>query len=273
LVIADIAGAAGRAQVLLAAPIAAGDIEAMFAAQIETGASAAIDTATGALKARRVRKLGRVVLSEAPMERMSGDDLRQALFGAVTEHGLDLLDWTDHARQTRARVLFLGSIAPDHWPDWGDHALIASLDAWLSPALDGVTRLQDVDVARALLMSLDYQQRRELDAQTPARFETPAGSLLIIDYEAEGGPALDVRLQEMFGEARHPTIANGRVPLTLRLLSPAHRPMQTTKDLPGFWRGSYAAVRSEMRGRYPKHSWPEDPLTAPPTRRAKPRGS
>jgi ATP-dependent helicase HrpB len=111
------------------------------------------------------------------------------------------------------------------------------------------------------------------DLDAPARFETPAGSSLRIDYTAEGGPALDVRLQEMFGQDKHPSIASGRVPLSLRLLSPAHRPVQTTKDLPGFWRGSYAAVRSEMRGRYPKHPWPEDPLTAPPTRRAKPRGS
>ena len=143
----------------------------------------------------------------------------------------------------------------------------------MAPALDGVTSLKAVDVSRALLNALDYEQRRKLDAEAPARFETPAGSSLAIDYESDGGPALDVRLQEMFGEAKHPVIANGRVPLSLRLLSPAHRPVQTTKDLPGFWRGSYAAVRSDMRGRYPKHPWPEDPLTAPPTRRAKPRGS
>jgi ATP-dependent helicase HrpB len=133
--------------------------------------------------------------------------------------------------------------------------------------------LKAVDVSRALLQSLDHGLRRRLDAEAPARFETPAGSSLAIDYESEGGPALDVRLQEMFGLDKHPTIAGGRVPLTLRLLSPAHRPVQTTKDLPGFWRGSYAAVRTEMRGRYPKHPWPEDPLSAPPTRRAKPRGS
>jgi ATP-dependent helicase HrpB len=133
--------------------------------------------------------------------------------------------------------------------------------------------LKDVDVARALLNALPYALRRKLDTDAPTHFETPAGSSLRIDYEAEGGPALDVRLQELFGMDKHPSVGGGRVPLTLRLLSPAHRPVQTTKDLPGFWRGSYAAVRSDMRGRYPKHPWPEDPLSAPPTRRAKPKGA
>ena len=128
-------------------------------------------------------------------------------------------------------------------------------------------------MAQALLASLTFEQRRRLDIEAPACFETPAGSSQRIDYVAEGGPALDVRLQEMFGQDKHPCIGRGRVPLTLRLLSPAHRAVQTTKDLPGFWRGSYAAVRAAMRGRYPKHPWPEDPLSAAPTRRAKPRGS
>jgi ATP-dependent helicase HrpB len=161
----------------------------------------------------------------------------------------------------------------DSWPDWSDEALQASAEQWLAPALDGAASLKAVDLSRCLLNALNHEQRRRLDAEAPARFETPAGSSLAIDYESEGGPALDVRLQEMFGQDRHPTVAGGRVPLTLRLLSPAQRPVQTTKDLPGFWRGSYAAVRSEMRGRYPKHPWPDDPLSAPPTRRAKPRGS
>jgi ATP-dependent helicase HrpB len=159
------------------------------------------------------------------------------------------------------------------WPEWSHAALLDRAQEWLYPALNDVTRLKEVDVAKALLATLPYQLRRRLGEETPAKFETPAGSSLSIDYAAEGGPALNVRLQELFGLDRHPSVAGGRAPLTLRLLSPAHRPVQTTKDLPGFWRGSYAAVRSEMRGRYPKHPWPEDPLTAPPTRRAKPRGS
>jgi ATP-dependent helicase HrpB len=173
----------------------------------------------------------------------------------------------------RARVALLGQINDGPWPDWRDDALAASLDAWLAPALRGKTRLKDIDVAKALLASLPYELRLTLEAEAPARFTTPTGSSLLIDYGADGGPAVEVRLQELFGEDAHPTVANGRVPLTLRLLSPAHRPVQTTKDLSGFWRGSYAAVRAEMRGRYPKHPWPDDPLSAAPTRRAKPRGS
>lgn len=273
LVIADVSGAAGRAQVLLAAPIALGDIEAMFVGKIEDAVSASVDPETGAPRGRRTRRLGRMIISEAPVERLSGEDLHDALLGAVRDEGLSLLDWDEAAVQARARVAFLRGLDAESWPDWNDEALVDTIETWLAPALHGVSRLKDIDAAKALLATLAHQQRRMVDELAPARFETPAGSSLLIDYTADGGPALDVRLQELFGQDRHPSVANGRVPLTLRLLSPAHRPVQTTKDLPGFWRGSYAAVRSEMRGRYPRHPWPEDPLTAPPTRRAKPRGS
>jgi ATP-dependent helicase HrpB len=271
LVVADVAGAAGQSRILLAAPITIAEIEAMFGAQIETHASIVTDDATGAVRARRVRRLGRVVLSEAPLERLSGGELQDALLEAVREGGLSRLDWSESAQQLRARVALMRERVADGWPDWSEEALMASVETWLAPALVGVSRLTDVNVAEALLASLDFQQRRILERDAPARFETAAGSSLLIDYTAEGGPALDVRLQEMFGVDAHPVVAGQ--PLTLRLLSPAHRPVQTTKDLPGFWRGSYAAVRSEMRGRYPKHPWPEDPLNAEPTRRAKPRGS
>jgi ATP-dependent helicase HrpB len=273
LVIADISGSAGRAQILLAAPIALAEIEAMFAEQIETEAVAAFDSASGAMRARRLRRFGRMVLSEAPMERLSGEERRQALLNAVAEQGLELLDWSDAARQLRARVAFMRLLEGGVWPDWSDEALIAARGTWLAPALESASALVAIDVAQALFSLLPYDLRRRLDAEAPARFETPANSSLVIDYEADGGPALDVRLQELFGVAKHPSVANGRVPLTLRLLSPAQRPVQTTKDLVGFWTGSYAAVRADMRGRYPKHPWPEDPLSAPPTRRAKPRGS
>ena len=273
IVAAETAGTAGRSRILDCAPISEPEIEAMFGDQIETRASATIDSASGALRGRKVRRLGKLVLSEAPLERLTGAELSQALLDVVAETGLGLLDWDETARQTRGRVRFMRGLEGEAWPDWSDEALLESLNDWLAPALNGVSSLKDVDVSRALLQSLDYDQRRRLDAEAPARFESPAGSSLSIEYESDGGPALDVRLQEMFGEAKHPMIANGRVPLSLRLLSPAHRPVQTTKDLPGFWRGSYAAVRSEMRGRYPKHPWPDDPLSAPPTRRAKPRGS
>jgi ATP-dependent helicase HrpB len=273
VVVADIAGAAGRAQVLLAAPIALTDIEAQFGDQIRSHATVSVDPATGAVRGRRVRRLGRLVLSESPLERLTGAELEEALLDAVSAEGLHLLDWDEAATQARARVAFMRSIEGEAWPDWSDEALVQTAPDWLAPALSGARTLREVDVPRALLSSLAYGLKRRLDAEAPAKFETPAGSTLTIDYTAEGGPALDVRLQELFGQDKHPSVAGGRVPLTLRLLSPAHRPVQTTKDLPGFWRGSYAAVKSEMRGRYPKHPWPENPLTAPPTRRAKPRGS
>jgi ATP-dependent helicase HrpB len=272
LVIADVAGAAGRAQVLLAAPITREEIETMFAADIEEHATLTT-SAEGGVRGRRVRRLGRVVLSEAPLEKLSGAELEDALLEAVREQGLAALEWDAAATQMRARVALLRALEPNAWPDWSDEALVAGLSDWLAPSLSGKAQLKDVDIAQALAASLPYDLRRRLDAEAPSRFETPAGSSLSIDYAAEGGPALDVRLQEMFGQDVHPSVARGRMALTLRLLSPAHRPVQTTKDLPGFWRGSYAAVRSEMRGRYPKHPWPDDPLTAPPTRRAKPRGS
>lgn len=225
------------------------------------------------MRGRRLRKLGRITLSEAPLEKMNAEELRDALLEAVRDEGLQLLNWSESAEQLRARVRFMHELDGGAWPDWSDDALIATLDDWLGSALSGVSKLKDADITVALTNGLPYELRLRLDAEAPAKFETPAGSSLAIDYTAPGGPALDVRLQELFGLDRHPSVANGGIPLTLRLLSPAHRPVQTTKDLPGFWRGSYAAVRSEMRGRYPKHPWPDDPLTAPPTRRAKPRGS
>jgi ATP-dependent helicase HrpB len=271
LTIADIAGSAGQSRILLAAPISLERIETMFADKIETHAAIITDGPTGAARGRRVRRLGRVVLSEAPLERLCGADLKDALLEAVREAGVSRLTWDASARQLRARVALLAASEAAAWPDWSDGALGDTLDAWLAPALDGVSRLKDVDVAQALLAMLDYPQRRRLDAEAPARFETPAGSLLLIDYAGDSAPALDVRVQELFGLDTHP-LAGGR-PLTLRLLSPAQRLLQTTGDLPGFWRGSYAAVRSEMRGRYPKHPWPEDPVHAVATRRAKPRGS
>ncbi len=273
LVIADATGAADSARVIAAAPIEENTIERLFADRIETHVAANVDRGTGALRARRIRRLGRIVMSEAPLERLDRADMAEALLEGVREQGLEVLDWDDAAMQARARVAFMRDLEGDPWPDWTDDALLESAEDWLKPALESVSRLGDANVAASLLNALPYDVRRRLDEQAPAKFETPAGSALTIDYGAAGGPALDVRLQEMFGMDRHPSVAGGRTPLTLRLLSPAHRPVQTTKDLPGFWRGSYAAVRSEMRGRYPKHPWPEDPLSAPPTRRVKSRGS
>ena len=172
--------------------------------------------------------------------------------------------------------MFLRRAEGDEWPDLADPALAETAGEWLAPLLVGKAGLSELGADRlgeALRALVPWDLQRRLDREAPTHLEVPTGSQIPIDYGAQEGPVLAVRVQELFGLDRHPTIANGRVPLVLHLLSPAHRPIQITRDLPGFWRGSWAAVRRDMRGQYPKHPWPEDPLNAPPTRRAKPRGS
>ena len=185
------------------------------------------------------------------------------------------LPWSKAQLQLRNRVMFLRRAESDEWPDLSDDALSRTASEWLAPFLTGKTSLQQIgvdDLAAALDAVLPWTLRKRLDAEAPTHFAAPSGSQVPIDYEADEGPKLSIRVQELFGLAVHPTIAGGRVPLLIELLSPAHRPVQMTRDLPGFWRGSYKDVRTDLRGRYPKHPWPDDPLTAPATRRAKPRG-
>jgi ATP-dependent helicase HrpB len=172
--------------------------------------------------------------------------------------------------------MFLRAAAPEDWPDLSDAALAQTSRDWLEPALHDKTSLAEFsagDLSDALMALLPWDLRARLDREAPTHFEAPTGTALPIDYEAEQGPTIAVRLQELFGLTVHPSIAKARIPLMLELLSPAHRPVQVTRDLPGFWRGSYAAVRADLRGRYPRHPWPEDPASAPPTRRVKPRGT
>ena len=195
----------------------------------------------------------------------------------IARLGVDRLPWTKALTQWRDRVMFLRTAEDQdtehEWPDLSDGALAADTD-WLASIFFGKTALAELpaeDFAAALSLRLPYKLQRRLDEEAPTHFTAPTGTQAPIDYEAEAGPKIAIRVQELFGLDRHPAIAGGKVPLVVELLSPAHRPVQTTRDLPGFWRGSYAAVRAEMRGRYPKHPWPDDPLTAPPTRRAKPR--
>ncbi len=271
IVIGDIAGAADRAQILSAAAISREEIEDLCAADIRTIETLSFDRDAGALRGRRARMLGKIALVEGPIEALSGESLARALLETVRTEGLGVLAWSEEARALRARVRFMRDLEAEPWPDWSDEALMESLEEWLAPAIGASTRIEAIDVARALLALLDHAQKRRLDQSAPARLASPAGGSALIDYGAEGGPAAEVRLQEMFGLSVHPTIAEGRAPVVLRLLSPAGRPVQTTRDLPGFWRGSYADVRAQMRGRYPKHPWPEDPMSAAPTRRTKPR--
>jgi ATP-dependent helicase HrpB len=189
--------------------------------------------------------------------------------------GIGRLPWTKAQAQWRARIGFLRRTDPS-WPDLSDMALAATAGDWLAPAISGRTGLAQIgadDLDQALRALLPWDLARRLDAEAPTHFEAPTGNRIAIDWEAEEGPVLAIRVQELFGLRVHPAVAGGRLPLVLHLLSPAHRPMQITRDLPGFWAGSWAGVKSDMKGRYPRHPWPDDPAAAPPTARAKPRGT
>lgn len=276
LAVAELAGAAARSRILLAASITLSEIESLFGEHITDREEIAFDPASTTLRARRVRRLGALVLAEQPVRLVPNAETAAALAGAVAELGLDRLPWSKALGQWRDRVGFLRRVEGDEWPDLSDAALRSSAGEWLAPACAGKTALDRLDaeaLASALHALLPWNLRRQLDREAPTHFEAPSGSRVPIDYAGEDGPKLAIRVQELFGLDQHPTIAGGRVPLVIELLSPAQRPVQVTRDLPTFWRGSYAAVRTEMRGRYPKHPWPDDPLAAAATRRAKPRGT
>jgi ATP-dependent helicase HrpB len=274
LAVAELAGSATRGRILLAAPISVAEIEQIFADRIETGAEIVVDAASLGLRGRNSRKLGAIALADAPMPVEPDDDTAKLLAGAIAKIGIGRLPWTKALKQWRDRVMFLRASEGSEWPDLSDAALEQSAEQWLAPALVAKTALAEFSTDEfdaALRALLPWPLKRRLEAEAPTHFEAPTGTQAPIDYEAEGGPKIAIRVQELFGLSRHPAIAGGKIPLVIELLSPAHRPVQTTRDLPGFWRGSYAAVRAEMRGRYPKHPWPDDPIAAPPTRRAKPR--
>jgi ATP-dependent helicase HrpB len=274
LAVAELTGSAASGRILLAAPIALAEIEARFAERIETREEVSFDPASASLRRRRLRRFGALALAEQPEPPVADEAAARMLAQGVARLGLARLPWTKALRQWRDRVMFLRSAEGDEWPDLSDAALAADID-WLASAFAGKTSLAELsadEFAAALTARLSYSLRRRLNAEAPTHFAAPTGSRVPIDYEAEGGPKIAVRVQELFGLNRHPAIAGGRIALAIELLSPAQRPVQITRDLPGFWRGSYAAVRAEMRGRYPKHPWPDDPLTAAPTRRAKRSG-
>ena len=194
----------------------------------------------------------------------------------LVAQGLDKLTWSKAAQHFRKRVGFLRKNEGDEWPDVTDEGLAKSAAEWLEPILMDKTARNAIgadELSDAVMNLVPWALRRRLDEEAPTHFTAPTGTAVPIDYEAEQGPTISIRVQELFGLAKHPSIADGRVPLVIELLSPGHKPVQITRDLPGFWRGSYADVRVEMRGRYPRHPWPEDPASALPTRRAKPRGT
>lgn len=276
LVVAEITGTAAQARILAAAPISLGAIEALFGTAIEAKTEITFDRTARALRARSMRRLGSVTLGDHPLPVPVEIAAAEILAKGVVEIGLHALPWTPQLTQWRARLRFLREADPANWPDVSDTQLLANIQHWLAPEIIGRTSLDAItadDLARALQALLPWDRRARLDADAPTHFEVPTGSRIALDYEFETGPVLAVRVQELFGLERHPSIAGGRIALVLHLLSPASRPIQITRDLPGFWRGSWSAVRSEMRGRYPRHPWPEDPVAEPPTRRVKPRGT
>ncbi|KFG67385.1 ATP-dependent helicase HrpB [Microvirga sp. BSC39] len=276
LAVAEIAGGAASARILAAAAISPEEIEVHFSHAIEQRDEVAFDRQARALRARGVRRLGALLLNERPLKVPQTEEAARALAEGLVSLGLDALPWSKALAQWRERVMFLRKAEGEEWPDLSDEALTRTADEWLAPHLVGKSSLGEIGadlLSEALRGLLPWNLQRRLDTEAPTHIEVPTGSQIPVDYGAEEGPVLAVRVQELFGLDKHPTIAAGRVPLILHLLSPAQRPIQITRDLPGFWRGSWAAVRADMRGQYPKHPWPEDPLTAPPTRRAKPRGT
>ena len=276
IMVGDATGSAAGARLILGAALDFASVERVLGGQITSKPVLEFDSATGSVTAETLRRLGAITLARSPMARPDASAMVAALVGGVRLHGLALLPWGETSRKLRDRSGFAVGLGWDSGGesevDLRDPALIAGLDDWLAPLLVGKRRLDAVTdgaLADALFNRIGWAARQRLNDFAPEQFVTPAGSHHTIDYAAEGGPAVDVRVQALFGLAVHPTVASGRVPLTLRLTSPAGRPIQVTTDLPRFWAGSWAEVRRELRGRNPRHPWPEDPAAAVPTLRAK----
>lgn len=274
LVAADLDGQAREARIYLAAPLDLADLEQDLAAHIVEKDEARWDDERGTLVTRRVRRLGEVELSARPLTRVSPELVQQGLLDAVRRRGLDSLPWPEEARQWRARVALLARVFPGDWPDTGDAALLERLEQWLAPFLAGVrdwAGLCRIDLLQALNSLLDYDRQQRLEFLAPRTMGIPTGQRVRLDYCAGEAPVLAAKLQALFGWTETPRLAEGRVAVVIHLLSPAGRPLAVTSDLASFWQNVYPQVRKEMRGRYPKHPWPEDPFTAIPRQGTKPR--
>ncbi len=275
LVVADLQGKAQNARIAAAAAVDEADIRAVLAENIDTRRESAFDVASKSVRVREQSRLGALVLSERTLPPPTGAEADRAVLDAVRRHGLALLPWSKGAETLRQRLAWLHRGLGAPWPDVSDEALAARLEEWLLPFLAGSSSLTAIGgeaLAAGLMALVPHDLQRRIEALAPTHFDAPSGSRVPIRYDGER-PVLAIRVQELFGLDTHPSIAGGAVPLTLELLSPARRPIQTTRDLPGFWRGSWADVRTDMRGRYPRHVWPQDPLLAAATSRAKPRGT
>jgi ATP-dependent helicase HrpB len=273
LVIPELDGKAPESRILVAAPISIEEIREQFGSDIAIEEAVAWDPGSRAVGARRRERLGSIVLRDTAIRNPEPALVAGALMEGVRKEGLHVLSWDDGARRTRERITFIRTLDAA-WPDLSDRALADSLEEWLGPHAVGLTRLDDlmrVDLSAALLDRLSWQQRAALDRLAPTHVTVPSGSRIPVDYGDPALPVLAVRLQEMFGLTETPRVGGGAVPLTLHLLSPAGRPVQVTRDLAGFWRTTYFEVRKDLKGRYPKHHWPDDPLEAEPTSRTRPR--
>jgi ATP-dependent helicase HrpB len=275
IVAADLDGTAREARIFAALPTTKAEIETAFAARIVSERIVEWQPRLEAVAAVERRRLGALVLDERPARDIDPAEKLAAMLDGVRILGLGRLPWTDACHNFRQRVAFLRKLDAATWPDLSDAALLDTLDVWLGPFLAKATRashLAEIDLFDALQSHLDWQLRKRLDAQAPTHWQVPTGNRLALDYSGEA-PVLAVRLQEMFGCRDTPRLADGKVPILLHLLSPARRPVQVTKDLAGFWAGTYKDVKRDLKGQYPKHVWPDDPLAALPTARAKPRGT
>ena len=273
LAVGELGGGEARDRILLAAPLDEAALREAFADRLVAEDRLEPD-ARGKVRARRLLRLGKLVVEERLLDKVDPALVAKALLDQVVREGLAAVPLGEGVQALRRRVAFLRALDPEAWPDLSDAALLTRLDEWLEPLLAGrssLASLADGALADALRTLIPWEVQRKLDALAPARFTAPTGSSFAIDYGAEGGPRVDVRVQELFGLTTHPAVAG--TPLVLALLSPGHKPIQITRDLPGFWKGSWREVKSEMKGRYPRHVWPDDPAAAAPTTRAKPRGT
>lgn len=273
LVVADLQGKAQNTRISAASAVSESDIRDVLGERIETISHSVFDVEKRSVRSREIVRLGTIVLSERQLPSLHGSDADQAVIGAIKENGLSLLEWSKGADVLRRRLAWLHSGIGEPWPDMSDAALLERLEDWLLPFLSGESSMIRIDtqaISNGLMSLVPHELQRKISELAPTHYHAPSGSSVPIRYEEEQA-VLPIRVQELFGLDSHPSIAGGKVPLTLELLSPAHRPIQTTRDLPGFWRGSWVDVRADMRGRYPKHVWPENPLEAIATNRAKPR--
>ncbi|WP_117194661.1 ATP-dependent helicase HrpB [Rhizobium terrae] len=275
LVVADLTGRAAQARILAAAGISRAEVEAELSGAIVRKDECFFDGASRQVRARRVTRLGAIIFEEKPLPRPSGEQVARALADGVRELGLQVLPFSKEGAQLRDRIGFLHRSIGEPWPDMGDETLLDRLEDWFVPfqgSASGLDAINPGSLSEGLRSLIPHDVAQDLNKLAPTHFEAPTGERHPIRYDGEE-PVLAIRVQELFGLKKHPAIAGGRLPLLLELTSPAHRPIQTTRDLPGFWAGSWKDVRAEMRGRYPKHPWPEDPAEAQPTTRAKPRGT